>query len=182
MAATLEADYNDTSFPLELVIDLIGSGGVPGLAPTVAVRLFPSVVLYLDWTTLTFKAAGWGVKNQPMVDLGNGIYQAVLNVAGLGFTPKTAVLPQKLVAEYTSMGAQTSGIDYDVVIVSELRPDAKRARQYATNRLEALGGNPGSLTLFDDDNATTLTTQTLHDYTGGTVIDTPGTPAKRGGT
>lgn len=181
MGQTLEADFSDSSFPLELVVDLIGSGGVAGLTPTVAVRLFPTTDFYLDWTTSTFKNAGWGLKDNPMTNIGNGVYQAVLNVAALGFTPKTG-LPQKLVAEYTSTGAGTSGIDADVVVVSELRPDAKRARQYGTNRLESIGGTPGSLTLFDDDGVTQLTQQPLTDFAGGTVINTPGTPARRGGT
>ena len=179
MGTTLEADYNDTSIPLELVIDFIGQGGVPGLSPTVAVRLSPSANNYLDWATMTFKLFGWIVKNQPMTDLGTGIYQQILNVAALGFTTLTP-LPQKLIAEYTSTGAGTSGIDADTVFVSELRPDAKIARQYDTNRLEALGGFPGTLTLYQDDGVTVQSVQPLLDFAGNTVDNTPGTPAKRG--
>jgi hypothetical protein len=177
--STLEADYNDTSFPLELVINLSGQGGVPGLSPTVAIRLSPSTNNYLDWSTMTFKTSGWGVKNQPMTDLGTGIYQQILNVAALGFTPLTG-LPQKLLVEYTSTGTNTSGIAEDTVIVSELRPDAKIARQFDTNRLVALGGLPGTLTLYQDDGVTVQSVQPLTDYAGATVVNTPGTPAKRG--
>ena len=179
MGTTLEADYNDDEFPLNLVVDLLNIGGVPGLTPTVAVRLFPSITLYLDWSDLTFKAAAWVVKNLPMTDCGDGFYQAVLNVAGLGFTPLSG-LPQKLIAQYTTTGGGTSGVDEDIVIVSELRPDAKLSRQIATNRLEALGGSPGTLTLYEDDGVTVQSVQQLRDYTGGTVVNTPGTPAKRG--
>lgn len=176
--ATIEADYNDDSVPLELVVDRIGVGGVPGLACTVAVRLSPTTNSYLDWSDNTFKVAGWGVKDQPMTDLGNGIYQQILNVAALGFTPLTG-LPQKLIAEYTSPGAGTSGIASDTLYVSELRPDAERSRQYQSNRLEAIGGAPGTLTLYEDDGVTVLSVQTLTDYAGGPVNNTPGTPAKR---
>jgi hypothetical protein len=174
---TLEFDYNDASAPLELVVNLIGSGGVPGLACTVAVRLSPTTTFYLDWTTNTFKNAGWGVKNQPMTDIGNGVYQQILNVAALGFTPLSG-LPQWLVAEYSSPGAGTSGLASDTIIVSELRPDAKTSRQYQSNRLEAIGA-PGTLTLYEDDGVTIKSVQTLRDFVGGPVIDTPGTPAKR---
>ena len=175
---SLEADYNDTSFPLELVVDNIGVGGVPGLACTVAVRLSPTTNSYLDWTTNTFKTSGWGVKNQPMTDIGNGVYQQILNVAALGFTPLTG-LPQKIIAEYTSPGVGTSGLTTDTIIVSELRPDAKTSRQYQSNRLEAAGGAPGTLTLYEDDGVTVKSVQNLTDYAGGAVVNTPGTPAKR---
>lgn len=178
--ATIEADYNDASIPLELVVNLIGSGGVPGLACTVAIRLSPTANSYLDWSDNTFKTVGWGVKNQPMTDLGTGVYQQILNVAALGFTTLSG-LPQKLIAEYTSPGAGTSGLASDTLYVSELRPDAKLARQYQTNRLEAEGGAPGTLTLYEDDNATVQTVQDLTDYAGGAVNNTPGTPAKRAG-
>jgi hypothetical protein len=176
--STLEADFNDTTFPLELVIDLLGSGGVPGLTPTVAVRLSPTTNSYLDWATNTFKTSGWIVKNQPMTDLGTGIYQQILNVFALGFTPLSP-LPVKLIAEYTSTGTGTSGIDFDTIFVSELRPDAKVARQFNTNRLEALGGAPGTLTIYADDGVTVQTVQQLRDYAGGPVGNTPGEPAKR---
>jgi hypothetical protein len=179
MGTTLEADYNDDEFPLNLVVDLQNVGGVPGLTPTVAVRLFPSLTLYLDWSDLTFKAAGWVLQNLPMTDCGGGFYQAVLNVEGLGFTPLTG-LPQKLIAQYTTTGAGTGGVDEDIVIVSELRPDAKISRQIATNRLEALGGFPGTLTLYQDDGVTVQSVQPLLDYSGGAVVNTSGTPAKRG--
>lgn len=182
----LEADYNDDAFPLELVVDQSGQGGVGGLPATVAVRLSPTADSYLDWTTNTFKTSGWGLKNKPMTDIGAaggtvGMYQAILNVQALGFTPLTG-LPQVLIAEYTTPpGSNTGGLASDTVIVSELRPDAKRARQAQTNRMESLGGNPGTLTTYDDDNVTPLTTQTLLDWNNNAVDNTDGTPAKRGG-
>jgi hypothetical protein len=175
---TLEADYNDDSFPLELIVDQLNVGGVPGLSCTVAIRLFPSTTLYLDWTTNTFKAAGWGIKFQAMTDLGTGVYQQILNVAALGFNTLTP-LPVKLIAEYNSAGVGTSGLASDTIFVSELRPDAETSRQYQSNRLEALGGLPGTLTLYEDDGVTVKSVQNLLDYAGNAVINTPGTPAKR---
>lgn len=181
---TIEADYNDTSIPLELAINRGNVGGVPGLTPTVAVRLSPTTDFYLDWSDNTFKNVGWVVKNEPMTDLSlsggtPGVYQAILNVSALGFTPLTG-LPQKLIAEYTSTGSQTGGLAIDTIFVSELRPDAKIARQTDTNRLEAEGGNPGTLTLYEDDNVTVQSVQTLLDFAGNAVVNTTGTPAKRG--
>ena len=177
---TLEADYTDTSFPLELVINLQNVGGVAGLMPTVAIRLSPTTNSYLDWTTNTFMTSGWIVKNKPMTDIGNGIYQQILNVAALGFTTLSP-LPQKLLAEYTSTGPSTGGLTEDTIFVSELRPDAKIARQYDTNILIAEGGSPnGTLTIMADDNVTVQSTQKLNDYAGGPVVNTVGTPAIRG--
>ena len=175
---TLEFDFNDTAAPLELVVNLVGTGGVAGLACTVAVRLSPTTNSYLDWSDNTFKTSGWGVKDQPMTDLGTGVYQAILNVSLLGFTPLTG-LPQKLIAEYNSSGVGTSGLASDTLIISELRPDAKLSRQYQSNRSEALGGLPGTLTLYEDDGVTVLSVQNLTDYAGNAVVNVPGSPAKR---
>lgn len=176
--ATIEADWSDTQTPLELVVNLIGSGGVPGLACTVAIRLSPTTDSYLDWNDYVFKTSGWVTQFQSMSNIGNGMYQAILNTKELGFTPLTG-LPQKLIAEYTSIGAGTAGLASDTIYVSELRPDAELARQYQTNRLEVEGGAPGTSTLYEDDGATVLSVQTLLDYAGNPVVNTPGTPAKR---
>jgi hypothetical protein len=182
---TLEADYTDSSFPLDLSINQVNVGGVPGLTPTVAIRLSPTTDSYLDWSDNTFKTFGWVVRDQPMTDISvtggtPGVYQQILNVAALGFTTLSP-LPQKLIAEYTSTGTGTGGLDTDTIIVSELRPDAKIARQYDTNILIAEGGAPnGTLTIMADDNVTVQAVQTLNDYAGGPVENTTGTPAKRG--
>ena len=113
MGTSLEADYNDSSFPLELVVDLLNVGGVPGLTPTVAVRLSPTTNSYLDWTTNTFKTSGWVVKYQPMTDISAsggtpGVYQQILNVAALGFNTLSP-LPQKLVIQKTRTSRVCSG-------------------------------------------------------------------------
>jgi len=176
---TSEVDYSDAAYPLELVVNDAGVGGVSGLTCTVAIRQASTTNSYLDWSDATFKTSGWSVKNQPLTDLGTGIYQVALNVASLGFTPAGG-LPVKLVAEYSSTGSGTSGLAIDTLIVSELRPDAKIARQFNTNKLVAQGGNPGTLVLYEDDGATVQSTQNLEDYAGGAVTNTPGSPAQRG--
>lgn len=174
--STIECDYNNPAQPLELnVIDTTTGSGIPGLTCTVAVRL-AGTAEYLDWTTNLFSLGPWVVKNQPMADLGTGVYQVSLPVSLLGFTPLTG-LPQELVAEYTqSRGVNVGGIDY--LTVSELRPDSKLSRQYNTNRLDALA--PGQLTLYEDDGVTVQSVQTLTDATGGPTVDAPGAPQKRG--
>lgn len=99
------ADYEDTALPLELAASLLGTGGVTGLAPTVAIRDAVSSK-YLDWNDMTFKSSGWTTKNKAMTDLGTGVYQALLNVSVLGYT--LANLPERLVAEYTVAGVNAS--------------------------------------------------------------------------
>ncbi len=53
-------------------------------------------------------------------------------------------------------------------------------RMLSTNRLEATPGDPGSLVLYMDDGTTVRYTYTLRDYLGGAVIDSTGSPARRG--
>lgn len=171
----IEVDYNAVNWPLELSVVQSGSG-VPGLTATVAIRQGGTTNSYLDWADNTFKTSGWTTKNEPMADLGTGVYQAAIDVAALGFTPLTG-LPRELVAEYSIVGySGVGGIDY--IIVSELRPDAKTSRQFNTNKLAALA--PGVLTLYADDGVTVQSTQPLTDATGGAVSNTPGSPQVRG--
>ena len=182
MSGAIEIDFNSSEQPLELVLVNLSGAGIPGQACTVAIRLTVAAGGYaagdyLDWSTNTFKAAGWGVKNEPMTDLGNGTYQALLPVAALGFTTQTP-LPVYLAAEYTQNGQGVGDVEY--LTISELRPDGKRNRQYNTNKLDALA--PGDLTLYDDDGVTVVSTQTLTDATGGPTVDQPNAPQKRGST
>jgi hypothetical protein len=175
--SALEVDYSNPSFPLELeVVDTTTGSGITGLTCTVAIRMAGTPTLYLDWATNTFMNAGWAIKNQPMADLGTGVYQVSLPVQALGFTPLTG-LPVELVAEYTqSRGTGVGGIDY--ITISELRPDSKLARQYNTNKMTALA--PGQLTIFEDDGVTVQSVQTLTDAAGNPTVDAPGAPQRRG--
>jgi hypothetical protein len=171
----IEVDVTETSLALELVINKLGVGGITGLLPTVAVRRLPSTTLYLDWGDLTFKSAGWATKYQIMVEVERGIYQQTLNIA-------TLVLPTntKLTAEYNSSAAGSQGEDFDLIHVTTLRGDATLLRKALTNRLEEVSGNPGSLTLYDDNALTVLRTWPLRDETGAAVLPAIGTPARRG--
>lgn len=169
-----DVDAAQTAQPLVLVVDRLNVGGVPGLGPTVALRLLPTTNSYLDWVSQTFKTVGWATKFQPMTDLGSGIYQQVLNVAGLALPVGTL-----LCAEYAFAGAQGSGADADVFRISSERADAQLVRQYHTNRLAEASGNPGSLVLYQDDSVTPLRTHQLTDETGQAIIAAPGTPARR---
>jgi len=173
----LEVDYNNAAYVLTLTVNLLNSGGVPGLNPTVAIRLAPTTNEYWDWATNTFKTSGWTTQFEPMTDLGTGRYQAVLNVAAMGFTPLSG-LPQTLIAEYNIPNPGHQGISTDEITVSELRPATTRTRQYATNRMETVA--PGTMTLFQDDAVTPLTTQTLTDAGNGPIVNAPGAPQKRG--
>jgi hypothetical protein len=105
------------------------------------------------------------------------VYQTQLSVAALGFTPLSG-LPVCLIAEYTSSGAGTSGLAADNITVSELRPDAKLARQYNTNKLTSLA--PGALTLYEDDGTTVQSVQPLTDASGNPTVNVPSAPQIRG--
>lgn len=171
----VEVDWNAPAEPLELNVVQLGAG-VPGLTCTVAVRKGGTTGTYLDWATNLFSNGPWALKNQPLVDLGTGVYQTSLPVAALGFTPLTP-LPVYLVAEYSQSGQLVGAVDF--LTISELRPDAKAARQYNTNKVTALA--PGVLTRYADDGVTVLSTQPLTDAGGGPTVDVPTAPQQRGG-
>lgn len=171
----IEVDTTETSLALELVITKLGVGGIVGLSPTVAVRRLPSTTLYLDWSDLTFKVAGWVTKYQTMVEVERGLYQQTLNIAGLALPEDT-----KLTAEYSNVAAGSQGNDFDLIHVTTLRDDADLLRKALTNRIEEVSGNPGSLTLYDDDALTAIKTWPLRDETGAAVLPAVGTPARRG--
>lgn len=55
------------------------------------------------------------------------------------------------------------------------------ARQFATNRFDAIPGSPdGLLGWYQDDGTTLRYTMTLNDHTGGPVLGVAGVPARRG--
>lgn len=54
------------------------------------------------------------------------------------------------------------------------------SRQFATNRIDAAPGDPGSLAWFNDDKLTVRFTLPLRDYTGDAVVGVAGVPARRG--
>jgi hypothetical protein len=174
--SAIQAETNATTFPLELTVDQLGVGGVTGLAPTVALRLIEvGTPKYLDWTSMTFKTAGWMVKYQPMTALERGHYQQLLNIEALELAAG-----DQLSAEYhVDNGAGVVGDDADLITLVEVGQEVDLLRKVATNRLEEAAGNPGILTLFDDDAETPVKSWQLRDANGGAVVATVGSPAKR---
>jgi len=168
-------DKNTSSLPLVLSVNQPGLGGVAGQVATVAIRDAGSTNSYLDWSTGLFATSGWALKDGPMSDIGNGIYQRNLLLASAaGITAGMF-----FVVEYSTTGL-VIGIDRAVYQVVHDLADTTLLRKLATNRLEEIGGNPGSVRLYDDDGVTVLMTWALRDSTGGPVVDAPGAPARRG--
>lgn len=179
MGTTLYADTTSSSIPLQLVVDQLGVGGVPGLAPapTVAIRNVSAggpPFAYLDWADMTFKVAGWTTKYAAMVDVERGIYQSSLDISSFAFPLGTV-----LSAEYSVNASGVVGEDQDVIVLSNVQRSTAFLYKVAKNRLEEASGNPGTLTLYDDDGVTVLETWQLRDETGGAVLPAVGTPARR---
>lgn len=178
MGAAFQAESNAAAVPLELTIDQPGVGGVTGCSPTVALRNISAgaPLSYLDWATQTFKAGGWTTKNQPMSEVGGGHYEQLLALAALRLAAGT-----QLSAEYAvNNGAGIVGVDADLISVVQVGQEVDLLRKVAMNRLEEASGNPGTLTLYDDDGASVLETWQLRDEFGNAVLPSVGTPAKRG--
>jgi hypothetical protein len=165
-----------TAVPLELSIEQEGVGGVIGKAPTVSLREGDTGNSYLDWADNTFKTVGWTIKFQSMTDIGVGVYQRLLNLSLV-----TSVLAGDfLIAEYAvNDGGDVIGNDLDTLIVNDTTTDLSLLRKSVTNRLEDYPGSPGHLILFDDDGTTPLKNWEIRDASGGAVIATVGSPAKR---
>ena len=172
-AATVEKLI--TAFPLSLNLQREGAGGISGQHPTVRLRQGSTTGSYLDFSDGTFKSAGWGLKDAPMVEVGDGQYQRVLNISML-----PVAYNDVLVAEYhVDDGLDVVGSAVDLLIVIEHGADLAFVRKSVTNRLETFPGNPGTLILFDDDGSTVLGRWELRDSAGGGIIATVATPAKR---
>jgi hypothetical protein len=168
-------DKSITSLPLVLVVTQPGLGGIPTQTSTVAIRNAATTNSYLDWNTGLFATSGWGLKDGPMSSIGNGIYQRnLLLSAAPGLT-----VGLFFVVEYTTSGV-VMGVDQEVYQIVRDNADLAFLRKLATNRLEESGGAPGSVKLYDDDGTTLLMTWNLTDALGGPVVDTPGSPARRG--
>jgi len=110
----------ETAFPLELVIERDSIGGVAGKAPTVALRDAAFVNKYMDFADGVFKTVGWTTQFASLTDLGDGIYQRLLNVPAT-----TIVNGMVLVAEYrVDDGGDVVGIDFDTLTVDTGIADA----------------------------------------------------------
>jgi len=175
MSIGVQVDKATTSLPLFLTVNRAGAGGITGLSPTVAVRDASTLNSYLDFNDGTFKTSGWTTKYAALSEVERGHYQRSLDVSAL---PVSAF--DVLMAEYhVDNGADVVGDASDVLIVVEFEGDLKLVRQSITNRMEEFPGNPGQLVLWDDDGITPLKTWQLRDSTGGGIVATVGSPAKR---
>jgi hypothetical protein len=158
------------TIPLFLSIAKAGEGGQVGLSPTVAFRRV-SDGYYLDFNDDTFKNAGWTTKNASMTDLGGGFYQRLLDLSVIG-----AVATRVYAAEYAvDDGGDINSIASDIYNVEDL----ELIRQLSSNRLEEAPGNPGQLTLFDDDGVSVRDRWEVRDVTGGATTASVGAPARR---
>jgi len=75
------AQLTDTDFPLDMAVD--SSGGVTGLAITIALRDPNDSTSYLDFSDLTFKTSGWTTQYQSLTEYGGGFYGTNLDVSGI---------------------------------------------------------------------------------------------------
>jgi hypothetical protein len=165
---------NATDVPMVLCVSQDVSGGVTGLAPTVAMRKGGSPTLYLDWGDNTFKASGWAQKYFPLLELERGNYGGVFSMVEIG-----AVEGDTFALQYTAPG-YGEAVDLILCTSPTASADLTLLRKLAANRMVETPGNPGTLELYDDDGTTVIGTWTLADYTGGAVIGSVGAPARRG--
>lgn len=172
-----EVTKTDTALPLFLVIDKEGFGGLPGVSPLPTVALRDPLVAgsYYDFGDNTFKTSGWLQQFGPLADIGGGHYARALDVSSLPLATGAT-----FIAEYkVDDGATVKGADSELFLISELRPEVTLLRKYHTNKMHEASGNPGTIQLFDDDDATVLKTHQLRDESGGAIAPTVLTPARR---
>jgi hypothetical protein len=176
MSVAILVKSDDSAVPLDLTIDKEGVGGVTGKAPTVAIRDASTTTSYLDFNDNIFKTVGWTTKYSSMVEVERGHYQKTFNVSVLSLSEGDI-----LVAEYhVDDGADVIGDALDIVVITSQTADLSLLRKQITNRLESASGNPGTLTLYNDDGSTPFKTWELRDETGGAVLPSVGSPARRG--
>ena len=173
----------DLTVPLELTIEQEGVGGVTGQLPSVRVRDGATVNSFLDWGDNTFKSAGWAERDHLLTEVGDGHYNASLDLDAIG-----SVVGNIFIAQYTvNDGGDVIGDAHDVVLVgvqaasdfSQALLDISLIRKSITNRMEEFPGTPGTLILWDDDGVTQLLQWEVRDAAGGGVVATVGCPAKR---
>ena len=156
---------------LLLYINQAETGGIDGLTPVFAIR---NGFQYLDFNDNQFKASGWVQRTASMVGRGAGVYD--------GEVPALPSLTHGtfLMAEYhadNGLGLVVNGVD--AIYVDRSFENSEITRKFATNRMEMGAGNPGILTLYDDDGITVLKQFELRDFNGGPVVGVPFIPARR---
>lgn len=189
----IQVEATTTAQPLDFLIRKEGVG-ITGLTPTVALRRV-SDGFYLDWADSTFKGSGWTTKLGALSEIGGGLYERIVNISALSLAAGV-----RLSAEYKAVVNGVTVVGQDSLLIVTLLTDAHTgavaastaasaagaaavaatlSRKFATNRLEAAPGDPGTLVLYDDDGTTPLLTFQLRDATGGAVTSTAGSPALR---
>lgn len=173
----MQSEYTG-SVPLDLTINKVGEGGVTGLSPTVALRDTSVSGRYLDFADNTFKLLGWVTKYAPLIEGERGHYQAVVDLSAVA----PALTPgMVLAAEYhVDDGGDNVGDSLETIELVQTNTLLTLLRKVVTNRMEEVSGNPGSNTLFDDDDLTPILTWPLRDEFGNAVSPTMGSPARRG--
>lgn len=181
-----------TTFALTLTVSRSGTGGITGLAPTVAVRRL-SDGYYYDWNDSTFKASGWTTKAGALTDRSDGRYERTMTAPATGGTI--------LIAEYACTDTGYQAIDTEAItVVATLHTIAGSVwdesesshvsagttgyaqsicRKAVTNKAVQSTGSPGSLVIYEDDSTTAALTCALYDKDGGAVTGTTGVPARR---
>jgi len=108
-------DFDDTEVPLQLSVTNPETGGITGLAPTVAIRKGDTLDEYLDFDDFTFKTAGWVIKYAAMDEAENGHYHLTIDVSSIGLSPGDSII-----AEYEAIDTLTAlkGVDSDVISIT----------------------------------------------------------------
>lgn len=176
------AASTDIKVPLELIIEQEGIGGVTGKSPIVRLRDGTTSNSYLDFADNTFKTSFWTTQDQALAEIGNGHYSYVLDLSLI----TVLVVGNMLVAEFmVDDGGDIIGSDHDIIIIGlttfeSLLTDISLIRKSVTNRMEEAPGNPGVLTLYDDDDSTAILQFQLRDALGNGIASPALSPARRG--
>jgi len=109
---TLIAERTETAVDLALTVDQ--GGGVAGLAATVSIRDGATDGSYLDFSDMTFKAAGWITKAAALTDLGGGHYRRALDLTAVTNLPSGG----ELSLEFTATGAVTAAARESLLLVA----------------------------------------------------------------
>jgi hypothetical protein len=173
MSMSLLVEVTNAAVPLDVTI--VKEGAVLGGAPTVAVRDGATSNSYLDWSDLNFKTSGWTLKYAGLVEVERGHYQRLLDLSSIpGLAAGGA-----LIAEFAIADGGHTWTDHDVLLLTNTGGNTDLLRKMITNRFEETPGNPGTITLFDDDSMTPLLSWQIRDAAGGGVVSNVGAPARR---
>lgn len=169
----IQIEKSATNYPLTLTISENGVGGVTGLSATVAIRNAATTNSYMDWADGLFKTTGWTTKNGPMTDLGTGVYIRNLSISATA----SLLVGLVLAAEYI---APANGIDTELLEIVTEQADVTLVRKNLKNKFSFVAGNPGTMTLYDDDGVTPILTWAVRDHNNGAVTSADGDPSLRG--